>query len=403
MISTERAMIWRYYAYRVSVSNGFFIPVGILYILERGLDLDAVGITQGAFLLALVTWEIPTGYLGDRLGRRRALILGSTTIASVMALYPFADSLLAFVALFVLWAFGATFRSGTAEAWLYDVLQERFDESEFTRIDGRGKSLMFGTSAVTAASAGVLFTVDPRLPFFANAAMSALGIPVLLSLPKVESTGEDGDPFSVQDAVRALRMQVRKPQIRWLVLYVSLFFVVFDLARAYEQPAAEAVGMPVVVIGFMYSGFKLMSAGASALAGPVAERVGVRKTFVLLLPIVGLSYLTVVAVPGMIIFAFFVLRGLRSLTRPIQDQYFNDRLETTGRATALSGIAMTMSVAGGIAQLLAGFVVTRTGVIDLLVLSGFAVTAVAALLWVSTSPVRTPDSSGSDPRPAATD
>lgn len=403
MTSSGRTIIWRYYAYRVSLSNGFFIPVGILYLVEQGPGLGAVGVTQGAFLLAAVAGEIPTGYLGDRLGRRRGLILGNGTVTLVMLAYPFADSLGAFVALFVLWAFGSTFRSGTAEAWLYDLLKERFDESEFARIDGRGKSLTLGTSAATSAAAGALFAVDPTLPFFANAALKGLGIPVLLSLPSTEVQGEDGDRFSVRDAVRALRAQVSEPRIRWFAVYVSLFFAVFEVARAYEQPAAEAIGVPVVVLGLVYSGFQLVAAGASAVAGPVADRLGVRRTFVLLLPIVAVSYASVLVVSEMILLVFFVLRGLKAVTRPIQNQYFNDRLQSTGRATALSGITMSMSVAGAIAQFAAGAIVTRTGLLDLLVLSGFAITGVAALLWVSTSPVRAPGGPGGDPQPATTD
>ncbi|NHN61616.1 MULTISPECIES: MFS transporter [Halorussus] len=403
MTSSERLTIWRYYLYRISLNNGFFIPVGILYMQHRGLGLDVIGFTQGAFLFAVVAAEIPTGYLGDRIGRRQSLILGNSLVALVMGIYPFADSFPGFVVLYVVWAFGTSFKSGTSEAWLYEMLERRLDESQFARINGRGRSFTLGTSALAAASAGALFAINPVIPFFANAALSALGIPVLLSLPKVKVEDEDEDPFGLQDAVAALHVQVSEPKIRWFVLYVSLFFAVLEIARSYEQPAAVEVGMPVTLIGIMYGVFKLLSAGAASLAGTVEERLGIRTAFVLLVPLVVVAYATVYFLPQMIIVVFFMLRGSRSITGPLRNQYLNDRLESTGRATALSGISMTMSLAGGTAQFLAGEIVTHTGVIDMLMVSGVGIMALAALLWLSTSPIRTPNQSATETEAAMTD
>ena len=387
-MSEHRWTIWRYYAYCVSLNNGFFIPVGILYIQEQGLGLDVVGFTQGAFLFAVVASEIPTGYLGDRIGRRRSLILGSVLVVVVMVAYPFADSLLEFVVLFVVWAFGSSFRSGTAEAWLYELLKSRLEESEFARINGRGRTFTLVASAATAAAAGALFTLDPSLPFFANAALIALGVPVLISLPAVQ-VQDEGDPFRIRDAARSLRVQINRPSVRWLVLYVSLFFALFEITRAFEQPAAVEVGMPVALIGMMYSVFMLASAGASSIAGSVNDRFGTGPVFVLLAPLIGLAYLSALVVPQTIVIVFFVVRSVKSMMLPIQNQYFNDRLADTGRATVLSGIAMTMSLAGGVAQIIGGALATSIEIIDLLIGAGVAITVAAVLVWVLTSPVRT--------------
>lgn len=401
-MSGSRWTIWRYYAYNVSLGNGFFIPVGILYIQEQGLGLDAVGITQGVFLFAVVATEIPTGYLGDRLGRRQSLILGSALVTLVMVAYPFADSLLAFSALFVLWAFGSSFRSGTAQAWLYEILEERFDESEFARINGRGETFALVSSAATAAAAGALFAIDPVLPFFANAVMLALGIPILVSLP-ASSAEESAEQFGVGDAVRSLRMQVDRPSIRWFVLYVSLLYALFEVTRAFEQPAAVSVGMPVALIGTMYSVFMLASAGAASLAGPIYERFGVGPVFALMAPLFGVAYLFVLAVPQLIIVVFFLVRSVKSVMLPIQNQYFNDRLEDVGRATILSGVMMTMSLAGGAAQFIGGAVAPGTGPIRVIVGAGVVISLAAALVWTLTSPVRPDETSGTATEPVTTD
>jgi MFS family permease len=62
----------------------------------------------------MVASELPTGYLGDRVGRRNAL--GNAIVAMVMVGFAVADSTADFAVVYVLWAVGWTFRTGTADA-----------------------------------------------------------------------------------------------------------------------------------------------------------------------------------------------------------------------------------------------------------------------------------------------
>lgn len=386
-LTSHQWLIWRYYAYRCAVNNGFFLAVGILYIQDRGLGLDVVGFTQAAFFVAILALQIPSGYVGDRIGHRNALVLGSIAVTLVMLLYPLGSSLLTFALLYVLWGFGWAFDTGAREAWLYEILDERSDAGQFARISGRGEMFNMLGSALTAGVAGVLFTVDPALPFLANAALTALAVPILLSLP-ADSPGAAESRFSVRDATRVLSMQVQRADVRWFVLYIALFYALFDVTRAYEQPAATEVGVSVVALGVLYSGFKLVSAAASSLAGPLYERFGVRSVFVLLLPVTGVSYSLILVRPELVILVFFVARSLRAVTAPIQNQYFNDRLGDAGRATVLSGISMTLSAAGVGAHVFGALLSPRLGSVALIMTAGTGLVVVATIVWVTTAPVR---------------
>ncbi|WP_458210804.1 MFS transporter [Haladaptatus sp. NG-SE-30] len=224
-MSESRSVIWRYCAYKISNSYGFYLPVGILYLTEvRGYGLGVIGLTQAAFLLALMAAEIPTGYIGDRIGRRASLALGNSLAALSLGTYVFLDSPLVYVLVNVVWAIGWGFQSGTGEAWLYELLDSRFDASEYTRISGRASTVLLVTSAVTAAAAGVLVSVDWSIPFLANAALAALGIPILFTLPAVESEIDYADTFTVREATHTLRLQVGRPEVRCLVAYTALFY-----------------------------------------------------------------------------------------------------------------------------------------------------------------------------------
>ncbi|MFB6194462.1 MAG: MFS transporter [Halobaculum sp.] len=388
-------VVCRYYAYRATVSAGFYLPVSVVYMRANGLSLGAVGTVQAVFLFVLVAAEVPTGYVGDRLGRRAALALGNASVAAVMVGFVAAETAVGFGLAFGLWAVAWTFRSGTASAWLYELLAGVGQADEYTRIEGRSSAVLAAVSAVTALVGAALYTVDPALPFLANAALALAGLPVLASLPATDRTdaADDRDPLGVRAALAVLRAQVRRADVRWLVAYAALFNVVFSLSRVFEQPATRAVGVPVAGLGVFYATVKLVSAGSGAVAGRAEDLLGRRGVLFLLVPAYGAAYGVSALVPLAIVPALLVSRGLTALARPVRNGYLNDRLDDVGRATVLSGVSMALSVASGTANALGGHVAQRVGPVTFLVITTVAVAAAGAALWVATNPVRRPDRS----------
>ncbi|WP_158058284.1 MFS transporter [Halorussus halophilus] len=394
-MANARSLLWRYYVYRITGATGFYLPVSILYLKHQGFGLAFIGLAQAAFLFAMVAAEIPSGYLGDRLGRRASLALGNGCRATAMVALVLADTPLAYLGVKVLWAVGWAFRSGTQDAWLYELLEAHFDESAFARIDGRGSTALLATSAVTAVAGGVLYSFDPALPFVVNACLAAVGVPLLFTFPRLEDSDQDDaeadatdDVFTAREAVRMLRLQANRPAIRWFVAYAALFNGLFGLTRTFEQPALDAAGVPVVGLGLLYAAFKLVSAGAASTVGWLEERLGVYGVFALLAPVFGVAYASLALSPLLLVPVLVLYRTTRVVVRPIQNQYLNDRLGNVGRATVLSGASLVLSLASGAANLLGGWIAETMGPVQFLPWAGLTVAGVGGVLWLATSPVR---------------
>jgi MFS family permease len=398
------SLVRRYYLYRATLSSGFYLPVSVVYMNARGLGLADIGFVQGAFLFGMVASELPTGYLGDRLGRRAALAVGNAILVAVMAGFTVADSTAEFAVVYVVWSVGWTFRTGTADAWLYELLAVQNAEDEYARISGRADSTLLVVSAGAALAAGVLYTVDPAAPFLANAGLAALGLPLLFTLPRTQGVdadgGEDGDgsesdadsaeTMGVREAAHVLRTQLPRPSIRWVVAYAALFNLVFSVTRVFEQPAMRAVGVPVAGLGVLYAGFKLVSAVAASAAGPLQDRLGTHGVLLLLVPSVGVAYASFGVLPVLLVPVLFFRRGVQKITRPVRNEYINDRLDDVGRATVLSGVSMALTLVSGTANVLGGRVAAGVGPVAFLSTTGVAVALAGGLLWVVAEPVREP-------------
>ncbi|HKL28842.1 MAG TPA: MFS transporter, partial [Natrialbaceae archaeon] len=313
-------LIPRYYAYRATNSAGLYLPIAVYFLVDRGYDNGFVLFSYAVFSLASVAAEIPTGYLGDLVGRRGSLALGSLLRFAALGTYPFVETKLAILAIHGVWATGRTFRSGTVDAWLYETLKARFDESEYARIEGRGSTVLLVTSAAGAIAGALLYTVDPAYPFLANAGLALLGLPILFTFPAVATGASDDEVFTVREAVRTLRLQAGRPAIRWLVVYAAIFQATFSVTRSLEQPALNAVGIPVAGLGVLYAAFKLVSAGAASTAGWFEEALGARGVFALLVPLYAVAYAALAVVPLAIVPLLFVNRSRRPVTRPVRNQ-----------------------------------------------------------------------------------
>lgn len=381
--------IYKYYCYQATVSFGFFSPIFTLFLLYRNLDYTQIALLSTLYTTLTIVGEIPTGYVGDRIGRRDSLVVSSVCMTLSILGFVVARSFLALAVLYVLWTLALVFRSGSDDAWLYDHLRVELDADEFARVRGRGMAVNRAVTVVTVLAGGVLYELDPRLPFLASGVLNGAGVVVLLALPRNRGYGDGDDVLSPTDAIDVIRRHLSVPPLRSFVAYVALFFAAVGVVESYVQPIATGpLGFPVELMGPLYAGFTLVSAGASYYAGAIEETFGLRTTTLLVPVILCVSLVLPVFAPLLALPMFVARTGSNTLLRPLVNQYINDHSESVGRATVLSAASMAYAALRLPLTLIGGFVadaysplVTVAGV-GVVVLVGLALVA----LWGS--PVR---------------
>ena len=377
-MSSLRSLVLRFYAYRAFVASGFVMPVLTLYLLSEDVSLAGVGLAGGAFFAGTLLGEIPTGYVGDRVGRRNSLVLGSLVVAAAHLGFAVSSSLPAFVASWGLWGVGSTFRTGSGDAWLYDTLAEGDAADAYTRVRGRGFSAYLVSAGITALAGGVLYEAGHALPFLASAATTLISGLVALTLPEPAVTGE-GERFTLAEARDALGTLLGTRSLRRFVLVVAVVLAVPETAEVFVQPVATAAGLRPAALGPLYCGLMLVAAAGSA-AAERTEGLGVGRWFAVGPLLLALTFALGAAVPAVALPAFAVSRGFDALTSTLASSELNARIESRGRATALSAASMVYSLVFACARMLGGTVADLTTPLVALAAFGFvAVAAVAAV------------------------
>ena len=112
-------------------------PVTTLFYLERGLSFSQLFLLSVVFSLAVLLFEVPTGLIADKVGRRKSIIIGIIFYIVHGFGFYFAQGFLQIAAAFALFAIGFTFLSGIVEAYIYDLLKSKGKQREMKKQYGR--------------------------------------------------------------------------------------------------------------------------------------------------------------------------------------------------------------------------------------------------------------------------
>ncbi|HLT34831.1 MAG TPA: MFS transporter, partial [Enhygromyxa sp.] len=152
-------------------------PMAILSVFlqrEIGFGVADIMLLQGVFGLAMVLFEFPSGYLADRIGYRRSLILAFALWTVAWPIYGHAHGWLGVASAELLLGIGMSLISGCDTALLYESLLAGKREHEFTRWAGRLTFSGQVAEGLAALAAGLLFATAVALPFWAQGVASAV-------------------------------------------------------------------------------------------------------------------------------------------------------------------------------------------------------------------------------------
>jgi MFS family permease len=161
----------------------FPIPIITLFWKDQiGLSLADIFLLQAVFGLAVVLLQFPSGYLADRVGYRRSLLVGAALLSAGWLIYTAATSFSGVMVAEVLLGGGSAFIPGADRALLWVSLEADGRQSQYTRWDGRVRAAAQVGEAGSAAIGGWLYSLAPRLPFWLQVPVSLLAAGIMGAL-----------------------------------------------------------------------------------------------------------------------------------------------------------------------------------------------------------------------------
>ena len=345
--------------------------IDTLFKMGAGLDIQQVLLTNAAFTLGSMVFEIPTGVVADTVGRRVSLLLCLATRFVTTLLYVAIAwrgwGFWAFAWVSVFLGLGYTFYTGAVDAWLVDALKATGYTEPLEPVFARGQMFFGGGMLVGTIGGGLLGQIRLDIPYLVRAAivvplfvLAWRGMPELGFAPRALELRRV--PAELRRVfVEGLSYGLKHPVVRPVMLasLVGMSFMIFGF-YSWQRYFLDLLGRNLVwVDGVISSLVGLSLIAGNALVAPLSRAVRTR-TGLLMVSVAAQSALVVAC--GLltnfyVVVSLYLLYGVAiGLAMPVKQAYLNAHIPSAQRATIISLDSMFGSSGGVIGQSLWGAV-----------------------------------------------
>ncbi|MBV53172.1 MAG: hypothetical protein CL816_03790 [Coxiellaceae bacterium] len=327
------------------------MPVIFLFYRSHGLSLFQTFVIQAFFSLCILIFEVPTGYLGDRFGWNRSLLLGSCSAVLGLLILTQVSHFYLFLLAEMFMAAAYCLFSGSDSALLYETLCDLDREYEYLSEEGTLLASGYISEGVAAIIGGVLAYLSMYLPFVLNFIILLFLIPLTLSLknptrksplPPV-SLEIDGSRCFRRDFMQIFRFIQNEPVVKWVAIY-SGFIGFLALSSAWlMQSYFKLTGFELYYIGFIWALLNFSRSLAASRVNIINYRIGTKQLFVMIPFVVAASAFFMGIYVSLVTMLFgLLIQAARGLQLPLVFTIINNRTHSEIRAAVLSFEGMMM-------------------------------------------------------------
>ena len=372
---------------------GFFhsfmvvIPVFVPLLQGHGLSMSQVLQTQAMFALTIALCEVPSGYIADIWGRRRAIMIGSALNAIGFFSLLWADSFMDFLLYELILGVGFSLISGADLALLYDT-EVYLQEQGLPGGAGPGKSLS-RLIAVEAAASGIAGIVASVLLIWSLdgvvlvQAFTGL-MPLLLVFTLAEVPRPRGETDHRENARHVVELLLfGKPVVLWTAFAIAVFGLLAVYVFWIYQKYWEMQSVPLGYFGYIWAAFALTVSISARYSGALEQRLGTRGILCLIaiLPLLGLLGMALGS--GWIGVMFgFAIQFSRGLSMSLFYEALNRRVPGDFRATVNSLVSLGVRAVFIVTGPVLGFALDHYGVRSTLLVMAAVFTPLMGLVLV---------------------
>ena len=381
--------------YFLTSSRSFCVHIvftlsAIYYVSQAGLNPLQLVLVGTIMEVTILLMEMPTGLIADYFGRKKSLVLGTFIMGAAHLLEGSIPEFWAIAVGAVLWGVGWTFISGAEQAWIADELgNERLD-----RVFLKGaqfSSIGSFVGIVVSVLFAIVFSVQIAI-LIAGGFLILVAVTALVIVPETKferiSREDDSGLQQLKTTVKGGYVQIRGNTVlvglAVITFFIGLSSEGFD--RLWGAHFIEGFSLNEDEAIYWFGAFFAVAYVLNIIVLKFVEAF-VKEHFAIVILV-----LNSILVVAMLFFAwsesfmlavllYWGIASLREVNEPLMSVMVNKRLQSKGRATALSMFGQLDAlgqVAGGP---LVGLVALYTSIQGGLAVTALLIVPTLYFLW----------------------
>ncbi|MFH1521816.1 MAG: MFS transporter, partial [archaeon] len=318
----------------------FFMPIIALFYIASKVTFEQFTFLVGVFAIVTLLLEVPSGAVADILGKRKTLLFARFFYIIEIVLLAFFNGFW-FIALAELMSgVGVSLTSGTKSALLYDILKKDKREKDNKKISGTLSMISYISVAVVSILGAYLFTLHYKLPALASLPLIILAFLLTFFIDE-PITKKSNKKLRVSNSFAHIKEGLQYLKKSNLIRYLSLLsiFTIPFITIIYVTSSVylDKILIPIGLIGVVAFVSSIIGAIVSKRAHKIDLFLGGQKSilFVHILIILTMILMSLM-IPYFGVLFYFLGFVAISFSAVVFDDYINQKIKSTHRATILS-------------------------------------------------------------------
>ena len=207
----------------------FFLYFSATVSLNQAIELGAT------YYLAVVLFEVPSGYLSDRIGRRTTLLMAALFAIASYLTFLVATAFPLFAIAQILLAGAIAFQSGSDNSLLYDSLVVAERTSEYAAHEAKAQQYSMLSLAFSVIIGGALGMINLKFAYTAALAAAIVTLLVCYRFSEPERV-DDSETQRFLPQLQAAAGVLKQPALLWILVFYIVSYSLQHIPYEFYQP-----------------------------------------------------------------------------------------------------------------------------------------------------------------------
>lgn len=326
-------------------SNLFFErSIFVIFLAYKGFSIAEIALWQSIVNLSMTIGEIPTGIIADKIGKKRALMIGNLLMIAYYLSMLFSLSFAGIAIGAFMFGVGSTFISGTEEAFLYDFLDTESAKRESVKYLGWLSAIITFSISCAMFAGGLMQKVDWSLVMASGIAAQTISIVIMAFLPNITHRSDDINNIA-PDFKSFLKLFRHDRFIRSIIFLLGINAGVVSSVYILAQDFFSEYGVTTEQIAFIFAVEMLLSVLVFGLVHKIQKWLGTMKSLVITLTVTLVAFV-LLNIPNKfaaVVMVLLISTANNYFSTILQNAY-NCHVPANVRAMAISCLCMLSSL-----------------------------------------------------------
>lgn len=387
MINNKNNMSINLY-YMYSFLSAFILTRGVflLYLASSGLNMFQISLYQSIYFISSAIFEVPTGYIGDKTGKKKSIIIGLWILAFHSFFMYINNNFYIFLLLGALEGLAYSFVSGSDSALLYEILEKNNNENNYLKINNNILSIRSIVTGISLVLGSILIKYSWGFLYILTGSIFILSTLPLIFVDEAKSEVNINHKKTliIEDVFNSI---LYKPVLVFIsfVLFSSMYDGLFMCYYNFNQIILPEYGLQIKYIGVFFASLYFINSIAYIFVNSLVKFLNSKQVFIIFIYVESLLFLIKVFVSNLpfVIISSILICFCSEIIFSISDSIIQKYISSNYRATFLSIVSLIRSFTSSLMFLLLGYLFEiKSFEFVYLVISVFLFTTISLCLTV---------------------